>query len=169
MSLSITHLMVTFRNFVYFRISKTTLMYSEKIQTPVCLLLVLAMFSCASKKDTPDGAGHEVSSEQREWKEMDAFHLIMAETFHPYKDSANLEPAKARASELMQAADQWAAAPLPAKVDSEEVSSKLNELKSETATLAESVKSADDNVIAENLTRVHDTFHAIQEAWYQKH
>lgn len=161
--------MLTFGNFVYFRISKTTLMYCEKIQTPACLFLILVMFSCASKKDTPHHDQHEGSAEEREWKEMDAFHLIMAETFHPYKDSANLEPAKARASELMEAADQWAAAPVPPKIDSEEVSLKLNELKSETATLAESVKSADDNVIAENLTRVHDTFHEIQEAWYQKH
>jgi len=160
--------MLTFGNFPYFRLSKITLMYSEKIRIPASLLLVLVMFSCASKKDTPDHDHREASAEDGEWKEMDAFHLIMAETFHPYKDSANLEPAKTRASELMEAADQWAAGPLPANVDSEEVSSKLKQLKSETATLAESVKSADDNVNAENLTRVHDTFHEIQEAWYQK-
>ena len=143
-------------------------MYPEKIHTPSCLLLILVMFSCASKKDTQDHNNHEASADEREWKEMDAFHLIMAETFHPYKDSANLDPAKSRASELMEAADQWAAAPMPANVESEEVSLKLDKLRSETATLAESVKSADDNVIAENLTKVHDTFHEIQEVWYQK-
>ena len=47
-------------------------------------------------------------TEQKNWKEMDNFHMVMAETFHPYKDSANLEPAKSRASELAAAAEEWA-------------------------------------------------------------
>jgi hypothetical protein len=97
---------------------------------------------------------------------MDNFHMIMAETFHPYKDSANLEPARTRATELLAAADQWVTAPIPEKVNNDHVRSKLLQLKSEAATLAESVKSSDDNVIADHLTKLHDTFHAIQEAWY---
>ena len=133
------------------------------------LLLAFVIFSCAAKKEGHDHEHHAGSEHMAEWKEMDDFHMIMAETFHPYKDSANLEPARTRASELLTAAEQWLKAPLPEKVDNEEMKSKLQQLKSEAQTLAESVKSADENTIAGHLTRVHDTFHAIQEAWYGGH
>jgi hypothetical protein len=124
--------------------------------------MVLFVFACASKKDEADHAAGDESA----WKEMDDFHAIMAETFHPYKDSANLEPVKLRASELLSAADHWADSPLPEKVDNERVKAKLRQLKSEAATLVESTRSADDNVVADHLTKLHDTFHEIQEAWY---
>lgn len=128
----------------------------------------LVIFSCAGKKHASE---HEhgadaASADASEWKQMDDFHIIMAETFHPFKDSANLEPAKTRAAELLRAADEWVAAGLPAKVDNEVVRSKLRQLKAEAETLVESVQSSEDNVIAERLTKLHDTFHSIQEAWY---
>ena len=130
---------------------------------------LLVVMACTSKSDQShveeDGHGHDGAGV---WEEMDDFHAIMAETFHPYKDSSNLEPAKRRASELMRAADKWASAELPARVNNEEVKAKLQQLKSEAAALAESVKSSDDNVIGDHLTRLHDTYHAIEEAWYSK-
>lgn len=129
----------------------------------VSVSLALFVFSCASKRDS----AHDNEGES-EWREMDEFHMIMAETFHPFRDSANLDPVRSRASELMTAADQWASAPLPEKVDNREMREKLQQLKSEATTLAESVRSADDNVIGEQLTKVHDTFHAIQDGWYRR-
>lgn len=122
------------------------------------------MISCVSK-NTNDADQKAVATDGV-WKEMDDFHMIMAETFHPYKDSSNLEPAKSRADELWKAADGWASAPLPERVDNEDVRSQLAQLRSQAATLAESVRSSDDNVVAAHLTELHDTFHAIQEAWY---
>ena len=137
---------------------------------PVIIIATMMVSACASKteeaRDAEHGHGHD---EAGVWVEMDEFHMIMVETFHPYKDSTNLEPAKKRASELMTAADEWASADLPDKVNTAEVKAKLRQLKSEAVTLAESVKSADDNVIGEQLTRLHDTFHEIQEAWYAGH
>lgn len=133
------------------------------------VLMTMFVFSCASKKDDRHGHEHHGAEGESVWKEMDAFHMIMSETFHPYRDSSNLEPAKARASELMVAADEWASASLPDKVDNADVRSKLEKLKSEAAALAESAKSSDDNVIGEKLTRLHRTFHEIEEAWYGGH
>lgn len=129
-------------------------------------LVVLLLSACAGKKE--DAHGH-AAGEEGDWKEMDEFHMIMAETFHPYKDSSNLDPAKARAAELATAAGKWAGAALPGKVDNDEIRSKLQRLKSETEALSERVRTADDNIIAEQLTKVHDTFHEIQEAWYGSH
>jgi hypothetical protein len=143
-------------------------MHRKTLYNWFSLLTCLAVvFSCASKKE--DGHDHDhvsASSDGSVWKEMDDFHMIMAETFHPYKDSSNLEPVRTRASELFAAADEWASASLPEKVDTQEVRSKLQQLKEEAATLAETVKSSDDNVIAQHLTKLHDTFHSIQEEWY---
>jgi hypothetical protein len=133
----------------------------------VYFLSLFIITSCASKKEESHDHAHEEA--ETDWKEMDAFHLVMAETFHPYKDSSNLEPAKSRATELMTAAEQWASAKLPAKVDNPEMKAKLRQLKSEAEALAENVRTADENVIAEQLTKVHDTFHEIQEAWYGGH
>lgn len=127
------------------------------------IAFVLVMMSCASKKET-DHADDHVN--HTEWKEMDEFHMIMAETFHPFRDSADLEPVKRKASALMTAAHEWAATPLPERVNNDEMRSKLEALKAQATTLAESVQSQDDNAIGQHLSRLHDTFHEIQEAWY---
>ena len=60
---------------------------------------MMVMLACSGKKEeTAEHGHHEVTGEA--WKEMDDFHMIMAEAFHPYKDSMNLEPAKLKAPEL---------------------------------------------------------------------
>lgn len=141
-------------------------MDSTRIYHFATLMLAVAMCSCSAKKEAHQHVDHRAPGEEQEWKQMDDFHMIMAETFHPYKDSANLEPAKARALELLKSANEWMAAPLPEQVDTDEVRSSLRELRSDAQKLAESVKSADDNEIAGHLTKLHDTFHVLQEHWY---
>lgn len=131
------------------------------------LLLVMAMFSCSAKREAHEQQEKGAPGDDKEWKQMDDFHMIMAETFHPYKDSANLEPAKARALELLRSADQWMVAPLPEQVNTDEVKSRLRALRSDAQKLAESVKSSDENEIAAHLTKLHDTFHELQEHWYE--
>ncbi len=128
------------------------------IQILIPALAILALACGTGKND------HDHHEDSAEWKEMDDFHAIMAETFHPYKDSANLEPAKSRATELARAAEEWAMAKLPSKVDNEGMKEKLQQLEQETAALVQAV-SADEGV-GEQLTKVHDLFHEIQESWY---
>src|SRR6187399_1172916 len=124
------------------------------------LILAIALFSACSKKDS----GKE---EMIEWKEMDDFHMVMADVFHPLKDSGNLEPIKARAEELAASASKWADTKLPEKVDNEEMKGRLSKLKDGTRGLADQVNAgAGDDVITSQLTEVHDLFHSIQEGWY---
>jgi hypothetical protein len=97
---------------------------------------------------------------------MDSFHMVMAEAFHPYKDSANLEPAKQLAEEMAQEADKWASASLPEKVNTESVKALLTQLKTDTRSLADQVKNgAPDEAIGTSLKALHDSFHGIMEAW----
>lgn len=135
-------------------------MNNKQIRNAAFLILAVFAFACASKKES------ENTADSNEWKEMDEFHMVMAETFHPYKDSANLEPVKARASELAAAAEKWASAPLPEKVDNDEMKSKLGDLETETASLMQIVSGGNDPAISDQLTKVHDLFHGIQEDWY---
>lgn len=128
-------------------------------------------WSCSNKKaeeHVHDEHAEDTASD--DWKEMDEFHMIMAEAFHPYKDdSTNLAPAKANAEALAKSAATWQAAPLPHKVDNEEVKAKLEALKTGTAAFVETVKGGDDKAIGAALTKLHDQFHEIQEAWYGGH
>lgn len=128
------------------------------IKTFMYLFLAAALVWACSKK--------EKTEEQTEWPEMDAFHLIMAESFHPYKDSGNLEPAKRYAAELAESAAKWAEAPLPEKVNKPEVKEKIALLKSGTADFAVLVQDGDEAQIGEALNSLHDLFHELQDAWY---
>src|SRR5690349_2440055 len=130
------------------------------------LLAAGLLSACSGKKDSHDEHDHEHAVSKDEWKEMDDFHLLMADAFHPYKDSKDLGPAKAKAGELAAAAEKWANAPLPEKVNNEAVKAKLGQLKTRTASFVETAKSGDDTKIGDELTKLHDQFHEIQEAWY---
>lgn len=121
--------------------------------------------ACSGDQKTEGEANTEADA--AEWTEMDDFHMIMAETFHPYKDSANLEPVKKMANELAASAEKWAAAKAPSRVDNDDVKNRLAELKQETASLVQLVQEGDDEAIGNQLTKVHDLFHVIQESWYE--
>jgi hypothetical protein len=106
--------------------------------------------------------------EREDWTHLDDFHLIMADLYHPYKDSSYLQPVKERAEELARAAEQWAGAALPAKMDNEEIKKMLQELKSGTRTLADDIAAgAADDQIGEKLDELHSLFHHVQESWYE--
>ncbi|MBX2893987.1 MAG: hypothetical protein KF763_00995 [Cyclobacteriaceae bacterium] len=129
----------------------------------VLVFIGLVILAACSKKEESQALVND-----NEWNELDSFHMIMAEAFHPYKDSANLEPAKALAEEMAAEADKWAAATLPAKVDTDEVRALLTELKSDTRALADKVKAgATNEELGSDLTTLHDNFHGIMEAWHK--
>ena len=143
-------------------------MTRKSILYGVGLVAMVLVFACSGKKEeTAEHGHHEVTGES--WKEMDDFHMVMAESFHPYKDSMNLEPAKLKAAEMAASAEKWLAAPLPEKVNNDEMKSKLESLKAETLAFVETVGKGDDKRTAEALTKLHDSFHEIQEAWYGGH
>lgn len=122
-------------------------------------VLAVVAIACGEKKTE--------TTEVNEWKQMDDFHMIMAESFHPYKDSSNLAPAKEMAKELADAAAQWASAALPEKVNNDEMKATLTQLNAGSQDLLKLVTdNAADSTVAKSLTDLHDTFHKIQEGWY---
>ncbi|MCE7864324.1 MAG: hypothetical protein DYG99_12360 [Bacteroidetes bacterium CHB5] len=128
--------------------------------------LWLAILAACAKKEEAQVNEDTASAEVNDWAELDSFHMIMAEAFHPFKDSANLEPVKTLAEELASEADKWAAASLPANVDNDEVKGMLAKLKTDTRSLADKVKAgATNEELGADLTTLHDSFHGIMEAW----
>jgi hypothetical protein len=132
------------------------------------ILLSIAVMACSGKKEGTHDEGHhqEEAAQDDKWVPMDEFHIVMAESFHPYKDTSNLAPAKANAQVMATAAEKWQQAPLPEKVNTDDVKAKLEKLKANTAAFVEVVKGNDDKVIADSLTSLHDLFHEIQDSWY---
>lgn len=145
-------------------------MLGKKLMPWVAFNLIIFAVACSPKKEEhhDDHEGEALTNDH--WKEMDDFHMVMAEAFHPYKDSANLEPAKQNATALVEAADKWTQAELPPKFDGDdEIKFKLNQLKTDAATFSGVVKAGDDKAVGESLTKLHDLFHEIQESWYGGH
>lgn len=140
-------------------------MHLRTIKTLLVVAVAVVFAACGAKKDDANDEAH-AEGEAKEWKEMDEFHMVMAETFHPYKDSSNLEPAKAKAAELAESANQWSSASLPKRVDNDEMKTKLENLKTETASFVQTASGSDDKAIGDQLTKIHDLFHEIQEDWY---
>ena len=130
------------------------------------LSVVSLTVACSGKKDVSNEtvSTEEVSND--EWPGMDEFHMVMAESFHPFKDSVNLEPAKANAAEMARVAEKWALAALPEKVNNDETKANLEKLKNETAAFVTTVQGTDAIAIGTALTNLHDLFHKLQEAWY---
>jgi hypothetical protein len=123
----------------------------------------VAFMACTTKKEESTG---QVAVNNDEWPEMDEFHMIMAESFHPYKDSANLDPARANAAEMANVAEKWVNAPLPERVNNDEVKASLEQLRTQAASFAQVVQTGDSTQISTSLTELHDLFHKLQEAWY---
>lgn len=132
----------------------------------IALLCVVVLASCGAKKEEAKVEGEEALVE---WAELDSFHMLMAEVFHPLKDSGNVAPAKAMMAQLADEAAKWTTAPLPEKVNNDEMKAKLEQLKTDTRALADEIAAgAADEAISAKLYPLHDLFHEIQEAFYKK-
>ena len=137
------------------------------MRTIAVLLIPFLIVSCSTRSSTETTTVEDTSASENEWSIMDEFHMLMAESYHPYLDSGNLEPAKQMAPEMVALAEKWATSSLPKKVDNEKVQVMLNDLKEQVTDFAGVASGDDEDAIATALTQVHDHFHKIEEAWYK--
>lgn len=95
------------------------------------------------------------------WAELDAYHNVMSQTFHPAEEG-KLEPIRKRAGELAEKAKQWLDSKPPKIYESADIKALLVKLNTESKTLADSIaKGAKDEQIKKDLTALHDRFHEI--------
>jgi len=123
----------------------------------IVMVVLLSFCAACSNKEH-----HE---EKTEWKELESFHKIMADVFHPLKDSGDIKPVKKLAAQLAEEADRLASSSLPESLRSDEMKSNLEKLKADSRALADEIsKGATDDVIKEKLSALHNLFHKIMEA-----
>ncbi len=128
-----------------------------KIKYFFFFILVVTIICCGKK---------EKQEEASNWKELDSFHTLMAEAFHPLKDSGNVEPATRMMDQLATEAEKWATAPLPERINTSEMKDMLNKLKTDLRKLSNDIKDgAPEDQIGTTFYDIHDQFHKIMETW----
>jgi hypothetical protein len=101
------------------------------------------------------------------WKEMNAFHMVMAATWHPASQKNDLAPLRAKATDLAKSAEAWASskAPMmPHGCNSEAVTNAIAKVAVDAKALAALVSdSTDDAKLKESLKALHDTFEVAEK------
>ena len=108
-----------------------------------------------------DDAGHAIP-----WKALDAYHTVMAASWHPAKKSDDLAPFRSRASALVAAARALAAEPVPAACGGSKHADDVQALVrvSEEAAKAAGTQGLPDATVKAALKLAHDRFHVLEEA-----
>jgi hypothetical protein len=103
------------------------------------------------------------AQEKMPWKEMDNFHKIMSETFHPAEEG-HLDPIKKRSQEMVDKAVAWQSSTAPEGYDKKKVDPSLKKLVKGARELNSLVKAkSSDRLLKAKLSGLHDTFHEIME------
>ena len=125
-----------------------------KMKITLRFLLLALLFTAANTV---------VAQHTSSWKEMDAFHDVMSETFHP-SEEGNLQPIRTRIDEMLAKAKAWRKSSVPAAYDAKKAKTKLKELEKGIQDLRKTIRSnGSDPDITKQLAELHDTFHYIME------
>ncbi len=148
----------------------------RRLALPVAALLTAVLLApSASAQQTPPpkpaeahGAHHAAGAKEEDheksgWKELDAFHDVMAASWHPARKDS-LGPARASAPRLVAAAKAWSVVAAPKGCDAPEIKAAIARLVPESEAVAGLVtKQADDATVKAALKTVHDTFHVVED------
>ena len=97
------------------------------------------------------------------WDELDAYHTVMAATFHPAEEG-NLKPLMERAGELAEKAKTLKASAIPEKYQKEGVKTSIKLLAKESKAMVKYVKTKpSDADLTKSITALHDRFHQVME------
>ncbi|MEP6765274.1 MAG: hypothetical protein ABJB66_13235, partial [Gemmatimonadaceae bacterium] len=97
------------------------------------------------------------------WKELDAFHTILAATWHPVSGKNDFAPIKAKAGDLATAAHKWAASTAPKGCDTPKIKSAMTDVAAGSQRVALLVdKNTDDASIKKELGAVHEKFEVVE-------
>lgn len=118
------------------------------------LAFVFTSISCLAQHQHEDHG-------KSKWAELDAFHTVISQTFHP-SEEGNLEPIKKRSAEMVATAKKLAASTPPQAYQSAEMKQAVKELVAQSEKMDKAVKGKkSDEALTEQLSTVHDAFHKI--------
>jgi hypothetical protein len=97
------------------------------------------------------------------WPEMEAFHKVMSQTFHPAEEG-KLEPIRTRSGEMLEKAIAWQKSTAPEGYANKAVKKSLKELVKGAKELNKMIRdNASDATVTARLTSLHDVFHEIMD------
>ncbi|MCB0571126.1 MAG: hypothetical protein KDC66_15235 [Phaeodactylibacter sp.] len=137
---------------------KQTFAFSTAI---TALFFLISCGTPPTEKDGAQQAGTDTEQIAKDWDAAkEAYHDVMSSTFHPAEEG-DLEPLKARYSELASAAKQWAALPLPENMKNKGMEELLQKLATDSEAIGAAVTSGSDEAITTAITALHEVFHKI--------
>jgi soluble cytochrome b562 len=109
------------------------------------------------------GAQQMQHEEMSGWKELDAFHKVMAASWHPAAQG-DVKAARASATQLVDAALAWRKSKGPNTCDNAKTREGLTRMITELRWHADAVKrESSDDAVKVTLKTVHDTFESFAE------
>ncbi|MBB3841447.1 putative intracellular protease/amidase [Runella defluvii] len=100
---------------------------------------------------------------QESWPELDDYHAVMAQTFHPAEEG-NLKPLYANAEQLAAKASILKKSVVPAKYQKPGVKESVEALEKESVALAKMVKKKkSEDELKKAIFALHDRFHEVME------
>lgn len=141
-------------------------------KTIASLAFAAAVLLPASAKAQASHADHGAKKEAEKdhhamasgWKELDAFHTLMAATWHPVGKSNDFKPIREKAGALNDAAQAWNAAKVPAACDNKKNRDAIASVATGSKAIAAMVATnAADAEIKSALKELHDRFEVVEE------
>ena len=109
-------------------------------------------------------AMHGDSHASSGWKELDSYHQLMMQTWHPIKDKGDVSAIRSKAPQLLAAAKVLAGAKAPKGCDTPELKAAASGLLTQTDAVATLVsKKADDASVSAAMKTLHDRFEVLEE------
>lgn len=97
------------------------------------------------------------------WKEMDAFHKLLAATFHPAQEKKDLKPLRAKADSLAATARSWAASTPPKACAAADIRTTIGELSMDALAIGNQVLAqATDAELMKAITALHTRFEGVE-------
>ena len=124
------------------------------------LAVVAASLTLASTGAAQDHGEHHAKSG---WKELDAYHTLMAASWHPAKEN-NLKPIRAKADSLAAAAKVWTESKAPAACDNKAIKDAIADVMTGTTKVLHLVHgNAADADVKAALHDVHERFEVVEK------
>lgn len=121
------------------------------------LFLILTVFAACQRRD--------VAEQSNDSDMLDAFHDVMAQSYHPVADSGNLEPAKQLSAKLAEVSAAWQSKTIAEVGDTTMLSIRLTTLRDSCVSFDQAVKMGTaDSTLRKSLTDIHHLFHQIHES-----
>ena len=106
------------------------------------------------------GGNHAASG----WKELDGYHQLMMQTWHPIKEKGDVGPIKAKALDMVASAKLLAKSKAPKGCDTPALKTAASELVGETESVAALVsRKGGDAMLKDKMKSLHDKFEVLEE------